>query len=236
MTTQPSKKPLKESEYTFDIHHHGADTTIAYPPGAENDAYLVTLPYDIKALAPHLSRRTVFHHYNDHHLSYYTKVKRFLTENQQYKNMPLEKFVTITDDSPVVKDAVVNAVLLRNHNVYWQSMKPGGGIQSKKESALTRQIIKSFGSVARFKQKFISKAMKIGIGWIWLFKTNKGLEIIRTEYYLSPVIQSYTPLFTLDVWEHAYYVDYGNMRNKYVDLFLQHLVNWDYAERQFLGS
>lgn len=236
MTKESAEKPLKESEYKYDFHHHNADTSIAYPPESENDSYLVRLPFGVKDLEPYISQRTIYHHYNDHHLSYYQKVKKFLNENKNYAGLPLEKFVLITDENPAVKEAVLNALLLRNHNIYWQSMKPGGGMQLDKKSALTGQIKKTFGSVDQFERKFIAKAMMIGIGWIWLFKTGNGLEVIRTEYLSSPVIQSSVPLFVLDVWEHAYYVDYGSMRQRYVEVFLKNLVNWEYAEKLFLES
>ncbi len=113
-------------------------------------------------------------------------------------------------------------------------MKPNGGIVSAKESKLTKAVVDSFGSVNTFKKKFIAKAMKIGIGWIWLFKTDKGIEIVRTDYTTSLLPSNFKPLLVIDVWEHAYYIDYGNYRHKYIDNYLNHLVNWDFAEANFI--
>ncbi len=227
------EKPPKESTYKFDLEHHTcSDSTLVYPVGAEKDKRLVMLPYPLNALKPYLSQRAVYHHYHDHHMGYYKKVKAFCQAHKEYEQLSLDKLISIKSNNPEIKNGVINATLLRNHNFYWQSMKPGGGIVSEEKSKLTKKVIESFGSVVQFKKKFISKAMKIGIGWIWLFDIGNELKIARTDYITTPP-SHYKPLIAIDVWEHAYYVDYGNFRQKYVENYLNHMVNWEFAEANF---
>ncbi len=231
VTQKKENKIPKESAYKYNLaHDNKPDTVITYPATAKNDNRLVKLPYSVHDLEPHISHRTVYHHYSDHHLSYYKKLKTFLQAHPEYKDAPLEKLMSLNGSSPEIKAAVINSILLNNHNYYWLSMKKGGGIGHEKTSELTKRIIDVFGSVMRFKKTFTARAMKIGIGWIWLIKTKNGLEVIRTDYTKTPIPSIHTPLFAIDVWEHAYYVDYGNLRYKYIENYLNHLVNWDFAE------
>lgn len=228
------KKSKRLPTKDFDLDHSPqVDSIISYPQDDFTDTFLVKLGYKTKALEPYLSEKTVYHHYTDHHMGYYYKLKKFLDDNPKYKKVPPVKLIRMKDDPAILESIRINAILLANHNFYWQSMKPKGGIKSEKESKLTRAVVKSFGSVSSFKKKFITRAMKIGIGWIWLFKTDKGIEIVRTDYTTSLLPSSYKPLLVIDVWEHAYYIDYGNYRHKYIDNYLNHLVNWDFAEENF---
>ena len=125
-------------------------------------------------------------------------------------------------------------ILLWNHNFYWQSMKPKGGINPKGD--LTKKVIESFGSVEKFKQKFIDRAIEIGVGWVWLAKAEDKLQVVRTTYHDGLITSKYKPLLTIDVWEHAYYMDYGADRKKYVEDYLNHIANWDFAEANFKGT
>ena len=190
---------------------------------------LVKLPFPANALAPHISEKTVNQHYNSHHLAYYKQVTGYIKANPDYANTALDDLLKKTKGGILIEDSIFNmGILLWNHNFYWQSMKPKGGITHKE--ALTKKVIKSFGSIEKFKQKFTDKAMELGAGWVWLVKTKDTLEVIRTIYHDGLITASHKPLITLDVWEHAYYMDYGNDRKKYVENYLNHLVNWDFAE------
>ncbi len=198
---------------------------------------MIDLPYLPDALQPHLSKATVTRHYDKHHQSYFNRLTRYIAANPQYDKIPLDDLITKTRDGVLLEEALFSiAVLLWNHNFYWRSMKPQGGIASEKKSKLTKRVVEVYGTVDKFKKKFTERAMEIGIGWIWLLKTPKGLEIIRTDYHDNLIPTNYPPLITIDVWEHAYYMDYGNDRQKYVEAYLSNLVNWDFAEANFNGS
>ncbi len=195
---------------------------------------LVKLPYPTNALEPYLSSKTVAQHYHKHHKSYYNQLAAYIRVNREYSGMSIENLIERTKGGILIEDALNNfSTLLWNHNFYWQSMKPKGGISIDKRSKLTKKIIEIFGSVDKFKEKFISLTMEIGIGWVWLIKIRDQIKIIRTSYSESPVPSPYPPLFGIDIWEHAYYMDYGADREKYVTSFLDNLVNWDFAEARF---
>ena len=199
---------------------------------------MVALPYAMEALEPYISKRTVNVHYNDHHKSYYNRLKAYIDKNPSYDKIPLEQLVIKTKDGILLEDTLYNiAVLLWNHNFYWQCMQPNGGILSEKESVLSKNVIDSFGSIDAFKNQFIEKSMEIGIGWVWLVRDDKNsLQVIRTLYHDSPLPSTFKPLLTLDVWEHAYYLDYEFNRQKYVENYINYLVNWKFAESQYLSQ
>ena len=212
---------------------HATGTTVFAAPEAANVYIpLVKLPYPANALAPDISEKTVKQHYNDHHIAYYKQLTGYIKANPDYDKIPLDKLLVKTKGGILVEDSIYNmGVLLWNHNFYWQSMKPKGGI--KPTGDLTKKVIESFGSVEKFKQKFIDSAMELGIGWVWLVKTSGKLDVVRTVYHDGLIATRYQPLITIDVWEHAYYMDYGNNRKTYVENYLNHLVNWDFAEANF---
>lgn len=198
---------------------------------------LIKLPYAPAALGPYLSEKTVKRHYNEHHKAYYKRLTGYIEVNKEFKNIPLTDLIDKNRGKILTEEAIfLFAVLLYNHNFYWQSMKPKGGILPESKSALTKQVVASFGSVEKFKQKFVQRCMEVGIGWVWLIKTPKGLDVIRTDYHDNPIPTKYPPLLTIDVWEHAYYMDYGPNRQKYVENYLNYLVNWDFAEANFTGK
>ena len=212
---------------------HATGTPIfAAPEAAKEYIPLVKLPYPTNALAPDISEKTVKQHYDSHHMAYYKQVTGYIKANPDYDKIPLDKLLVKTKGGILVEDSIFNmGVLLWNHNFYWQSMKPKGGIKPK--GALTKKVIESFRSVENFKQKFIDSAMEMGIGWVWLVKTGDKLNVVRTVYHDGLITSEHQPLITIDVWEHAYYMDYGNNRKKYVENYLNHLVNWDFAEANF---
>jgi Fe-Mn family superoxide dismutase len=197
---------------------------------------LIKLPYATNALAPHISEKTVKQHYNEHHKAYYNGLKGYIEANKEFADIPLENLIDKTRGKILTEEAIFQfAVLLWNHNFYWQSMKPKGGIAPENQSALTKQAVASFGSVEKFKEKFIRRCMEVGIGWVWLIHIPSGLEVVRSDYHDNFIPTKYPPLLTIDVWEHAYYMDYGPNRQKYVENYLNHLVNWDFAEARFEG-
>jgi Fe-Mn family superoxide dismutase len=121
-----------------------------------------------------------------------------------------------------------NAAQVWNHTFYWNSMKPGGG--GEPTGAIAAAINASFGSYAAFREQFVAAATtQFGSGWAWLVKSGDKLEIVKTSNAETPLTTDKKPLLTIDVWEHAYYVDYRNARPKYIDTFLDSLINWDFA-------
>ena len=194
---------------------------------------LVKLPFPANALAPFISEKTVNQHYNSHHMAYYKQVTGYVKANPDYAKTALDDLLKKTKGGILVEDSIYNmGILLWNHNFYWQSLKPKGGVKEK--GALAKAVTGSFGSIDKFKKAFVDTAMDVGIGWVWLVKTaDNKLKVIRTVYHDGLITANFTPLLTLDVWEHAYYMDYGNDRKKYVENYLNNIANWDFAEANF---
>lgn len=190
---------------------------------------LVKPPYAGDALSPHISAETLKLHFEKHHKGYYDLLVQQLGKKPMAK-WPLEKIIGKTKGSieGVAEATFYMAVLTYNHNIYWQSMKPGGG--GKPGGTVGKMIEESLGGTKQFVAEFKSKAMELGAGWVWLTGKGEGVEVIRTDYHSSPIADGRRPLLTLDVWEHAYYLDYRDDREKYVDAFLNNLVNWERAE------
>lgn len=182
------------------------------------------LPYELAALEPHISARTLDFHYNKHHRGYMTKLQAAL-EGKPAAEKSLEEIVLDSQGG-----LFNNAAQVWNHAFYWRSMSPEGG--GEPSGALQELLARHFGDPQAFKQEFASVATgEFGSGWAWLVKTRDGaLEIVSTHDAENPLRQGLTPLLTLDVWEHAYYLDYQNDRAQYVATFLDHLVDWSFAE------
>ncbi|PZR08215.1 MAG: superoxide dismutase [Fe] [Archangium gephyra] len=184
------------------------------------------LPYAKNALAPHLTEETLSFHYDKHHQAYMTNLKNLL-EGKPEAEKSLEEIVK-TSSGGVFN----NAAQVWNHTFYWNSMKPSGG--GEPTGALAEAIKRDFGSYADFKKQFAEASVKqFGSGWGWLVKEGDKLKIVTTGNAETPITKGQTPLITCDVWEHAYYIDYRNLRAKYVDTFLEKLVNWEWAAAQF---
>ncbi|MGV3621817.1 MAG: superoxide dismutase [Archangium sp.] len=184
------------------------------------------LPYAKNALAPHLTEETLGFHYDKHHQAYMTNLKNLL-EGKPEAEKSLEEIVK-TSSGGVFN----NAAQVWNHTFYWNSMKPSGG--GEPTGALAEAIKRDFGSYADFKKQFAEASVKqFGSGWGWLVKEGDKLKIVTTGNAETPITKGQTPLITCDVWEHAYYIDYRNPRAKYVDTFLEKLVNWEWAASQF---
>jgi Fe-Mn family superoxide dismutase len=196
---------------------------------------LPDLPYSTSALEPHISKRTVeIHHGTQHRL--YVNNLRMVIEKTRYKNYYLEKIMKVARGGTQEQESMyVLSSLIWNHNLYWKSMSPkGGGVPKGK---LGRMIQESFKSIDKFNKRFLKLAMRIGVGWVWLMHNNGRLALVRTEYHESPLFDGIgTPLIALDVWEHAYYIDVQSRRDKYVENYLDHLVNWNFAEARLKGN
>ena len=184
---------------------------------------LPELPYAKNALAPHISEETLEFHYGKHHATYVTKLNGFLP-GTEFENASLEEIVKNASAGPVFN----NAAQVWNHTFYWNSLSPNGG--GEPGGDLAGAIEKSFGSVEEFKSKFTDSAVNnFGSGWTWLAKNPDGtLAIVNTSNAGNPLTEGVIPVLTCDVWEHAYYIDYRNLRPKYLEAFWN-LVNWEFA-------
>ncbi len=183
---------------------------------------LPELPYAKDALQPHLSAETLDYHHGKHHNAYVTNLNN-LIEGTDFASKALEEIV-LTSEGGVFN----NAAQVWNHTFYWNSMKPGGGGEPTGE--LAAAIAKSFGSYDAFKAEFIQAGLtQFGSGWAWLVLDNGQLKITKTGNADLPLKHGQVALLTADVWEHAYYIDYRNLRQKFLEVFLASLVNWDAA-------
>ncbi len=184
---------------------------------------LPPLPYAKDALAPHISRETLEYHYGKHHQGYVNKVNKGI-DGTEFEGKPLEAIVK------GASGALFNsAAQVWNHSFYWQSLSPDGG--GAPGGGIAVAIDASFGSFDTFRKQFTESATgNFGSGWTWLVKTRDGgLEVVNTGNAGTPLTDTgLTPLLTVDVWEHAYYIDYRNKRAAYLDAFWA-LVNWDFA-------
>ena len=187
---------------------------------------LPNLPYDKKALEPHISAETLEYHYGKHHQSYVTNLNKLVKDTDK-ADLSLEDLIR-SESGPIFN----NAAQVWNHTFYWNCLSPNGG--GKPEGDLAAAINKSFGSFDEFKEKFSDVAAKtFGSGWAWLVQNESGdLEIRSTSNAKNPMTDGCKPLLTCDVWEHAYYIDYRNARPKYIENFWN-LVNWDFAAQNY---
>jgi Fe-Mn family superoxide dismutase len=183
---------------------------------------LPDLPYAKDALAPHISEETLEFHYGKHHATYVTKLNDAI-KGTDFEGKDLEAIVKSSDGG-----VFNNAAQIWNHTFYWHSMYPNGG--GEPTGAIKDAIDAAFGSFADFKEKFTASAVgNFGSGWTWLVKNSDGsLAIVNTDDAETPLTTDATPILTLDVWEHAYYIDYRNVRPDYIAAFWN-LVNWDFA-------
>lgn len=190
------------------------------------------LPYKYDALEPFISSKTLFYHHDKHH-GKYVNTTRDLISGTELEGKDL---VTIVKKSfGNNQNLFNNAAQSWNHNFYWKSMNSLNGGGSPKDEKLLSLINKSFGSYENFRKEFAQVGSTLfGSGWAWLCSTPNGLKVLKTNGAENPLILEggYVPLITMDVWEHAYYLDYQNNRALYVDAFLDHLINWEFASSQ----
>jgi Fe-Mn family superoxide dismutase len=188
---------------------------------------LPELPYAKNALAPLISERTLDFHHGKHHSTYVVNVNK-LIEGTDLANETLENIIkkTVGDASKV--GIFNNAAQVWNHTFYWHSMKPnGGGLPT---GAIAQKINADFGSYEKFAEELKNAGFtQFGSGWAWLVLKNGKLEVMKTANADTPIAHGLKPVLTVDVWEHAYYLDYQNRRADYLDAFIKSLINWDFA-------
>lgn len=188
---------------------------------------LPALPYDINALEPHISQNTLEFHHGKHHAAYVTNLNK-LIEGTDLDGQSLEDVITSVAGDPSKAGVFNNAAQVWNHSFYWQCMKPGGGGQPS--GALAEKINADFGSFEAFVEQFkTAGATQFGSGWAWLILDGGTLKITKTANADLPLAHGQKALLTMDVWEHAYYLDYQNRRPDYMTTFLEKLVNWDFV-------
>ena len=193
---------------------------------------LPPLPYAHNALEPHISANTLSFHYDKHHQAYVTNLNNLLKDSDLAKHS-LEEIIMKTAGDSSKAGIFNNAAQVWNHTFYWNSMKPNGGGEPK--GALAQKITKDFGGYDKFKEAFkTAGATQFGSGWAWLVSDKGTLKVTKTPNADLPMAHGQTALLTMDVWEHAYYLDYQNRRPDYITTFLDKLVNWDFAEANLL--
>lgn len=195
---------------------------------------LPPLPYEKTALEPHISANTLDFHHGKHHNAYVTKLNE-LVKGTELEGKSLEEVILASAKGGEMQAIFNNAAQTWNHTFYWHSMKPNGG--GKPTGALAAQIEKDFGSFEKFAEEFKNAgATQFGSGWAWLVLNNGKLEVMKTPNADLPMAHGKTAIMTADVWEHAYYLDYQNRRPDYLSTFLDKLVNWDFAEKNFKAA
>jgi len=190
---------------------------------------LPELPYELNALEPHISKRTMDFHYNKHHAGYVKKLNGH-TEDTEYADMPLEDVIKKSDGG-----VFNNAAQTWNHTFYWEGFSPDGG--GKPTGEIAEAINKRWGDFEKFKDEFSKKAATLfGSGWAWLVKTKDGkLDIIQGQNADNPMTEGHTPLLTCDVWEHAYYLDRQNKRPEYIENFWE-IVDWNKVNERYQNA
>ncbi|XP_074264601.1 superoxide dismutase [Fe], chloroplastic-like [Silene latifolia] len=205
-------------------------------------------PYPFDALEPHMSKQTFEFHWGKHHRAYVDNLNKQIV-GTELDGMSLEDVVSVTYNKGDMLPSFNNAAQAWNHEFFWESMKPGGG--GKPSGELFAQIEKDFGSFEAFVTEFKSAAAtQFGSGWAWLaYKTDKldvgnavnpkpseddkKLVIVKTPNAVNPLVWGYNPLLIIDVWEHAYYLDYQNRRPDYISIFMESLVSWDAVSARY---
>lgn len=193
---------------------------------------LMDLPYATDALEPYISKQTVSLHYGKHHKGYVEKVNRLIT-GTPHETQSLEEII-ISSAKNGQTTIFNNAAQVFNHRFYWNSLRPNGGGQP--EGAIKDAIKKSFGGYDQFAEIFHKFATaQFGSGWTWLVAEGDKLTLLNTSNADTPVVTNKHPLLTLDLWEHAYYLDYQNKRGAYIQAFLKHLINWPFADSNLMS-
>jgi Fe-Mn family superoxide dismutase len=189
---------------------------------------LPDLPFAKNALEPHMSAETLEYHHDKHHQAYVTNLNN-LIPGTEYENMSLEDIIKKAPAGGIYN----NAAQVWNHTFFWNCLSPNGG--GAPNGPLMDAINKKWGSFEEFKKAFQTSAVgNFGSGWTWLVKKADGsVDIVNMGAAGTPLTTGDKPLFTVDVWEHAYYIDYRNLRPKFVETYLTNLANWRFAESNF---
>ncbi|MGF1491771.1 MAG: superoxide dismutase [Microcoleaceae cyanobacterium] len=190
---------------------------------------LPTLPYEYTALEPYVSKSTLEFHHDKHHAAYVNKFNGAV-QGTGLDSKPIEEVIKEIAGDASKAGIFNNAAQAWNHTFYWNSMKPGGG--GKPSGELAKKIDADFGSFDKFTEEFKNAgSTQFGSGWAWLVLDGGTLKVTKTGNADNPLTSGQIPLLTMDVWEHAYYLDYQNSRPGYIDAFLNNLVNWDFVSQ-----
>jgi Fe-Mn family superoxide dismutase len=188
---------------------------------------LPALPYAENALEPYYSAKTISFHHGKHHKAYVDNLNK-LVAGTDLEGKSLEEIILASAGNPQRAGIFNNAAQVWNHTFFWHSMKPGGG--GKPQGEVASKLEQAFGSYEKFTEQFKATAVgRFGSGWAWLVAEGGALKIVSTANADTPMASRQTALLTVDVWEHAYYLDYQNRRPDFVQAFLDHLVNWDFV-------
>lgn len=191
---------------------------------------LPELPFAGDALEPLISARTLSFHHGKHHNTYVTNLNK-LIEGTELAGESLESIIIKSANDANKAGIFNNAAQVWNHTFYWQSMKPGGG--GLPTGAIAAKIQSDFGNYEAFVEQLKTAALgQFGSGWAWLVVKDGKLEITKTSNADTPIAHGLKPLLTIDVWEHAYYLDYQNGRGNYIDTFISSLINWEFVNAQ----
>ena len=195
---------------------------------------LPPLPYPADALQPYMSAETFSYHHGKHHAAYVANLNK-LIEGTELANKSLEEIMKTTFGDPDKVGIFNNAAQVWNHTFFWESMKPGGG--GAPTGPIADKINADLGGYDKFVEAFrTAAATQFGSGWAWLVLDNGTLKVTKTPNAENPLVHGQVPLLTLDVWEHAYYLDYQNRRPDYITAYLEHLVNWDAANARLAAA
>lgn len=185
---------------------------------------LPPLPYALDALEPHISARTLEFHHGKHHQAYVTNLNKLVGDDNKKS---LEELIKESAGDSSKAGVFNNAAQVWNHTFFWHCLSPK---KTEAEGKLLQDINSTFGSLDEFKVKFKEAAItQFGSGWAWLVRENGQLKITKTANADLPLVHGQTALLTVDVWEHAYYLDFQNRRPDFVQTFLDHLINWDFV-------
>lgn len=191
---------------------------------------LPSLPFAKDALQPHMTAQTFDYHHGKHHAAYVTNLNNLLANGHALSSKSLEEVIVASHNKSDMQGIFNNAAQVWNHSFFWHCLSPNGG--GKPEGKLLELIERDFGSFEGFTSEFKQAgATQFGSGWAWLVwdSSSSKLKVIKTSNAETPLAMGMAALLTADVWEHAYYLDYQNRRPDYLQIFLDHLVNWDFA-------
>ncbi|MCT7979221.1 superoxide dismutase [Laspinema olomoucense] len=195
---------------------------------------LPPLPFEYTALEPHVSKSTLEFHHDKHHAAYVNNYNN-MVKGTDMESKSIEEVIKATYNDASKAGIFNNAAQAWNHTFYWNCIKPSGGGQPSGE--LADKIAADFGSFDKFKEEFkTAAATQFGSGWAWLVLDKSSLKVVKTSNAENPLAMGLTPLLTIDVWEHAYYLDYQNKRPDYIETFISSLINWDFVADQMKNA
>ncbi len=199
------------------------------PENSNQPFQLPSLPYALDALEPYISEETLRIHYGKHHRGYVANTNHLVANTSLAKRTLIEIMRQSFEPKACRQSSIFNnTAQVYNHTIYWNSMTPEGG--GEPGGLMLEWIEKSFGSFSVFRETFSNKARKqFASGWTWLVLLDGKLQVLTTANAETPIVHGIQPLLVLDVWEHAYYLDYKNRRDQYIDVFFDHLINWEFA-------